>query len=94
MRKNQQEELRRLEDALMETEFTNEVDALDKTWQSFSKTDYDVYNTDHADVDMDAYSEEVSRGRSGNALSVFLTMVGVVILSLCILILLKLTGVL
>ena len=90
MRNNQQKELRRLEDALMETE----ANTSSKTWQSFSEPNYDIYNTDHADVDMGTYSEEVSRGRSGSALSVFLTMVAMVLLSLGILIVLKLTGVL
>ena len=94
MRKNQQQELRRLEDALMETEFANEWDAPNKTWQSFSETNYNSYNTDDVDVDMNAYSEEVYRERSGSGLSVFLTMVAMVALSLCILILLKITGVL
>lgn len=102
MRDRQQKELRRLEEALMETEYEEEfseeefdgIEEVDRTWQQSADMDYDIYNTDDADVDMDAYSEEVHRGKTGSGLGVVLTMLTMVALSACILFLLKLLGVL
>ena len=90
MRKNQQRELERLERALMEAEDTDfqEWDA-----QSFP-FDYDMYNTDDADVDLDDYSEEVYQQDDRRGLSVAVTMVAMVALSACILLLLRILGVL
>ena len=98
MRKREREELRRLEEALMEPEFTetptSEMDILEDSWQEVSDVSYDIYNTDEADVDMDVYSEEVHRGRQGNVLSTIITLLALATLSAAILWLLKFLGVL
>ena len=90
MRKNQQRELERLERALIEAEDT---DFLEWDAQS-SPFDYDMYNTDDADVDLDDYSEEVYQQDDRRGLSVAVTMVAMVALSACILLLLRILGVL
>ena len=97
MRRAQEKELRRLEEALMEAEYQQEAFPADSNeieldWENYEE--YDVYNTDDVDVDMDAYSEEVHQGKSGNGLSVVITMVAMVALSAGILFLLKYLGVL
>ena len=89
MGKRQQEELRRLEEALLASDDRQEL----PDWGS-KASHYAVYNTDEADVDLDTYSEEVHQGRTGNGLSVLLTMVAMVALSAGILLLLKILGVL
>ena len=69
MRKDQQEELRRLEEALLEQEQPAEAEAADEWLEDFYTEpvqDYRAYNTDTADVDMDAYSEDVRAGRRGS----------------------------
>ena len=97
MRRAQEKELRRLEEALMEAEYPQEAfpadsDEMELDWENYEE--YDVYNTDDVDVDMDAYSEEVHQGKRGNGLSVVITMVAMVALSAGILFLLKYLGVL
>lgn len=99
MRRREQEALRRLEAALMENEPepafpADGLESLDEFWQDTAGMDYDMYNTDDADVDLDDYSEEVHRGKSGNGLSVALTMVAMIALSASILLFLKILGVL
>ena len=100
MRKQQQRELQRLEEALLETEYNQEAfpadsDEFELDWEEYGESEsYDIYNTDDVDVDMDAYSEEVHQGKSGNGLSVVITMVAMVALSAGILFLLKYLGVL
>ena len=100
MRRAQEEELRRLEKALMEADeiqeaFPADSDEMELDWEDFSEYEqYDVYNSDEVDVDMDEYSEDVHRGSSGSGLSVVVTMVAMVALSAGILFLLKLLGVL
>ena len=99
MRDRQQKELRRLEEALMEAEYTEEAPAdeleeLDMSWLETADTDYDIYNTDDTDVDLDAYSEDVHQGKTGSGLSVVLTMLAMAALSACILLFLKYLGVL
>ena len=89
MGRRQDKELRRLEEALMES------DDLQEVWSKSSKQDdHIVFNTDETDVDLDAYSEEVHRGRKGSGLSVVLTMLAMMALSAAILLLLKILGVL
>lgn len=93
----QDEELRRLEEALLETEDTEDTEwepdeAETEPWDD--DMDYQAYNTDDTDVDLDAYSEDVYRERSGRGLSVLLTMLCMAALSVCILLLLKYLGVL
>lgn len=99
MRRGQEKELRRLEEALMETEYPEEAfpaDAeMELDWDEFEDMEsYDVYNADEVDVDLDAYSEDVHQGKVGNGLSVVITMVAMVALSAGILFLLKVLGVL
>ena len=100
MRKQQQRELRRLEEALLETEYTQEAfpadtDEFELDWEDYDESEsYDVYNTDDVDVDMDEYSEDVRRGKQGGGLGIVLTMLTMVLLSGCILLLLKYLGVL
>lgn len=100
MRKQQQRELRRLEEALMETEYAQEAfpadsDEWELDWEDTDDSDYyDAYNTDDVDVDMDEYSEEVHRGKNGNGLGIAVTMLAMVALSACILMVLSLLGVL
>lgn len=91
MGKRQQEELRRLEEALLESEYENDVPGFSARANA---VDPDMYNTDDTDVDMDAYSEEVHHGRDRGGLSVVLTMLAMVLLSAAILLFLKFLGVL
>lgn len=64
MRKREQEALRRLEAALLRQEETeDDMQVVEHTWQELSAGGYDVYNSDISDVDMDAFSEDVHRGR-------------------------------
>lgn len=98
MRKQEQEALRRLEQALLEAEQPGEVPedelyALDDSWQELSETNYEIYNTDDTDVDMDDYSEEVYRGRSGSPLGALLMVLTMILLAVFILWLLKFLGV-
>ena len=95
MRKREEKELRRLEQALLDEEsvdespdYTPESDWLDED------LDYEIYNTDDTDVDLDEYSEEVYHERSGNGVAVLVTMLCMVIISVIILVLLKYLGVL
>ena len=94
MGKRQQEELRRLEEALLETEYGTEVPDLWDTGPDESSAPYAMYNTDPADVDLDAYSEEVHRGKARSGLAAVVTMLAMVLLSAAILMLLKALGVL
>ena len=99
MRNRQQKELQRLEKALLEADdfeaYYNEPEEEEPEllWQQTDE-DYEIYNTDDTDVDLDAYSEEVHRGRKNNALSTVLTMLAMLALSAAILLLLKILGVL
>ena len=99
MRNRQQKELQRLEKALMELDDTQayynepEEEEPELFWEQ-PEEDYDIYNTDDTDVDLEAYSEEVHQGKSGAGLSVVLTMLVMVALSASILLLLKYLGVL
>ena len=92
MGRRQEEELRRLEDALFEND---SIDAVLDFWNEKPNTPaHCVYNTDETDVDLDAFSEEVHQGRGRTALPMMLTMLAMVALSAGILLLLKLAGVL
>jgi hypothetical protein len=82
VRKHQEEELRRLEQALLEdpqeAESPMEEDPLEWVEEFYEdvteETGYTppqgftVRNTDDVDVDLDAYSEEVYRGKRGGCL--------------------------
>ena len=100
MRKQQQRELQRLEEALLEAEYPQEAfpadpDEFELDWETPDDSEYyDVYNTDDVDVDLDEYSEDVHRGKQTSGWSIVLTMLAMVALSGCILFLLKHLGVL
>ena len=99
MSKQQRDELRRLEEALMEDSDLADFDDFgygrqNSQWQSVSMPDSNGRNTDRTDVDLDAYSEDVYRGGSRKGVSFLLTMLAMVAISACILILFKLLGVL
>ena len=77
MRKQQQAELRRLEEALMaENDWEEAAPDLDEPHEQYADHDYAIYNTDNTDVDMDAYSDDVHRGRrrNGSGILVVLTI--------------------
>lgn len=80
MRKQEREALRRLEAALLEQEqpqdlSQEEMEEPEAFWQALPDDDYDIYNTDVTDVDLDDYSEDVHRGsQSSPFLSVFIIL--------------------
>ena len=96
MRKRDEKELRRLEQALLEEEAMQEDSEYipESDWQQDDDLDYEIYNTDDTDVDLAEYSEEVYRERSGNGVAVLVTMLCMVIICVLILVLLKYLGVL
>lgn len=62
MRKDQREELRRLEEALLEPEEAEDWQEDSDLWleQTYSAPgDFQVYNTDTTDVDLEEFSEAV-----------------------------------
>ena len=86
MHKDQREELRRLEEALLAQDAPEEVwqeeDDSDEWLAEFYAGDpvsCDVYNTDDTDIDLDEYSRDVHQGRSGGGclipIIIFLTLV-------------------
>jgi len=89
MRKDQREALQRLEQALLEADAQEAEDSWEVTeeetddWledifrEGEESPDYEVYNTDEADVDMESYSEAVSQvpERGGCAIGVFLVLI-------------------
>ena len=98
MRKQEQETLRRLEAALMEQSHTDEIpveetEDVDTILQDWSDVDYEVYNTDDTDVDMDEYSEDVHRGRHKNSLFPIAMIFSLLLLAASIFILLQFLGV-
>ena len=64
MKKQELEELRRLEEELMANEYDpeefDELDLLDDTWQEVADIPVSAYNADATDVDLDAYSEALN----------------------------------
>ena len=90
MRKQEEEELRRLEQALLEEsdqeDFPEEdpLDWVDEFYDDAGQTpamDFTVRNTDDVDVDLDDYSEEVYRAKRGGCLIPGL----ITVLALCVL---------
>ena len=89
MRKQQQAELRRLEEALMAEEYSEDAAPdPDEIWQEYAGQDYEIYNTDDTDVDMDAYSDDVQAGKPRNSAGI-LVMLTVMLLVAVIALLLK-----
>ena len=95
MRKQEEEELRRLEQALLEDASEEEIppeadplewvdefyeDIVEETGESFPQ-DFTVRNTDDVDVDLAGYSEDVYRAKRGGCLIPGL----ITVLALCIL---------
>lgn len=98
MRKQEQEALRRLEAALMEPEPTEEIpmeedEDLDDIWQELTDIDYDIYNTDDTDVDLDDYSEDVHRGSRKNPFLTIFMIFSLLLLAFSIFVLIKFLGV-
>lgn len=102
MRKQEQEALRRLEAALMEQERTEEIpteedEDLEVIWQELPDVDYDidydVYNTDVTDVDLDDYSEDVHRGSQKNSFLTISMIFILLLLAFAIFVLIKFLGV-
>ena len=102
MRKQEQEALRRLEAALMEQEHTDQIPTeeyahSEDIWQELSDTDYDVdyevYNTDAADVDLDEYSEEVHQGNHKNPFLTVALIFSLLLLVFSVLVLMNFLGV-
>lgn len=98
MGKREQEELRRLEAALLESEYqdetpVDELDLLEDTWQEVTDVRYDMYNADYADVDLDDYSEDIYRGRRSNSALPLVAMLSIATLIAMIAWLLKFLGV-
>ena len=99
MRKQELDELRRLEEELMADEYTeeeplDELDLLDDTWQEFMADPISVYNTDDTDVDLESYSEEVQQAQDRRPSSGLLTVLILFLLLVVIFCLLKIMGVL
>ena len=97
MRKREAEELRRLEAALLENEYDEPDFDPEPELPEFYRDlqpEFDAYNTDDTDLDMDDYSEDVfdAPGR-GNAISVLLTIATSLLLGSVVLLLLKYLGV-
>lgn len=102
MRKQEQEALRRLEAALMEQERTKEIpmeedEDLEVIWQELADVDYDVdydiYNTDDTDVDLDDYSEDVHRGSQKNSFLTIFMIFSLLLLAVAIFVLIRFLGV-
>lgn len=99
MRKQELDELRRLEEELMADEYMeeeplDELDLLDDTWQEFMEVPISVYNTDDTDVDLESYSEEVQQAQDRRPSSGLLTVLILFLLLVVIFCLLKILGVL
>lgn len=99
MRKQELEALRRLEAALLEQQPKEEEipveneDFPDDTWLELVGSDYESYNTDTADVDLDVYSEDVHRGKTKHPFLSFLIVLCLLLLSASIWIFLRFLGV-
>ena len=89
----QNDELRRLEEALLEEE-DFAADFPQRASQTKAAPVCKAVNTDRADVDMEKYSEDIHRGKSRGILGDVLTMAGMLLLSAGVLLLLKFLGVL
>ena len=75
MRKQQQAELRRLEEALMAEDLPEDAaPILDETWLEYTEKDYEIYNTDSTDVDLDAYSDDVHGGKRRNCTGILVVL--------------------
>lgn len=98
MGKREDAELRRLEEALLNDPVQQEIEIPELDFlpdDADADLDYDIYNTDNADVDLEEYSQQVYRQeRSGSGLFVLITMLCMILLSAGIFLLMKLLGLL
>ena len=93
MRKQQQAELRRLEEALMAEDLPEDAaPILDETWLEYTEQDYEIYNTDDTDVDLDVYSDDVHEGGSQKGMGALVILTLLLLLAV-IVFLLKFLGV-
>ena len=98
MRKQEQEALRRLESALLEPEEPQDLlleddEELESIWQERIANEYDAYNTDVTDVDLDEYSEDVLRGNRNNPFLPVVIILCLLLLAASLLILMRFLGV-
>ena len=98
MNKKEQEELRRLEEALMETdvfdeELIDEIDLLEDTWQDIADLSPDIYNADDSDVDLDDYSQTVQTANRQPASGILVALI-LILSAVVVFCLLKILGVL
>lgn len=87
MPKDRQEELRRLEKALLEIDQPHQEENPDLWLEDFFDQEdeevHSVYNTDDTDVDLDEFSEEVhAGGRSGGCLVPIMLLLTLVLCAL------------
>jgi len=98
MKKQELEALRRLEEELLASEYTEEelvddLDILEDTWQDFADFPESMYNTDDLDVDLEDYSEAVYQDSDQGISPAVLVALTVLLLLVVIFCLLKLLGV-
>lgn len=98
MRKQEQEALHRLESALLEPEEPQDLlidddEELESIWQERIANEYDAYNTDVTDVDLDEYSEDVLRGSRNNPFLPVVIILCLLLLAASLLILMRFLGV-
>ena len=75
MRKQQQAQLRRLEEAQMAEDYREEaVPGPDEPRQEYADHDCEIYNTDNTDVDLDAYSDDVHGGKRRNCTGILVAL--------------------
>lgn len=88
MRKDQQEELRRLEEALLEADDREDPEEEADQWlEEFYRQpaeEFDVYNTDDTDVELEEFSETVHQGRQKGGCLVPLIVLLTVVLCLLV----------
>ena len=95
--RNQQEQLRRLEEALLADEHLEEqlsdADLLAQTRTFSLKESCNSYNTDHADVDLEDYSDQVYEGKRHKTIATLLVVFTILLLGGTVFYLLKFLGV-
>ena len=99
MKRDQEEELKRLEEALMEDMHwetaESEEDSMDWVEELFAEdpVSCDIYNTDDTDVDFEAFSQQVQAGKQNNWFPTLLFLTSLVLLVLIVLWFLRYLGV-
>lgn len=99
MKRDQEEELKRLEEALLAEmpweEKCQEEDPLDWVEELYEENPIscDIYNTDDTDVDFEEYSQQVHAGRQRNFLPVLLFLISLGALAGAVVLFLRYMGV-